>query len=169
MCEPETLPRLVLDPQVAGEAERRGERRLARHRRDAEAAAVDPLKTQVEFADQLGPGGVGKADRAREPVRRQPLPVAQERVVFVALRQPRALRRGDQHVVDVVARRAGVGTGERKGARRIDHGAAAVADEQRRRVFASHDSLAAAPLSALNFAIIASHAGARSSRPSQNA
>ena len=169
LCEPETFPRLVLDPQVAGEAERRGERRLARHRRDAEAAPVDRLKTQVEFADQVGPGGVGEADGARQPVGRQPLPVAQERVVFVAFGEVARLRR----------RRPAHGRRRRPARRRWDRRTERRASDRRRRrsrgrrtaasVVESHDSLAAAPLSALNFVIIASHAGARSSRPSQNA
>ena len=162
------VARLVLDPKIADKAERSGERRLARHRRDPEAAPVDGLQAEVQLADQVAPSGVGKADRARKPVRRQPLPIAQERVVFTTRGTVSRLDRGDQHMVDFVSG-AGVGTGERKGARRIDCGAAAVADERWRRVGEAHDSLAAAPLSALNFVIIASHAGARSSRPSQNA
>ena len=93
--------------------------------------------------------------------------VAQERVVLVAGGELRRIRRGDQHMVDVVAG-AGVGAGEREGAAGIDDGAAAVADEQRRRsVPAGHDSAAATPLSALNSLIIASQAGARSMSPSQ--
>ena len=75
---------LVLDPKVAGEAERGGKRRLTRQRRHAEAAPVDRSQRRVELADQLGPRRVRQVCRAREPVRGQPAPVAQERVRLVA-------------------------------------------------------------------------------------
>ena len=166
LVRPGDVARLVLDPQIAGEAERRGERRLARHRRDAEAASVDRLKLQIKLADQVDPGGVRKAGRARQPVGRQPLPVAQKRIVFAAEEAPcasiggaaggrrrrRAGRWGRRRERRATGRRRRRSRGRRKAAARRD----------------AHDSLAAAPLSALNLAIIASHAGARSSRPSQN-
>jgi len=50
------------------------------------------------LADPVDPGGVGKAEGARQPVRRQPLPVAQERIVFFAFGALARLNRRDQQV-----------------------------------------------------------------------
>ena len=162
------VARLVLDPQVAGEAERRGERRLARHRRDAEAASVDRLKAQIEFADQVDPGGVGQAD-ARAPAGRASAIAGSAGTGCRRSRGSLAAfnrRATSTWSISSPARALGQANGKARAGSttapqpwQTNGGASAF----------GHDSLAAAPLSALNFAIIASHAGARSSRPSQNA
>ena len=172
--------RLVLDPERPGEAERRSERRLAREPGAADPMPIDRRQRLVEFARDVLPGGVGKARGARQAPGREPAAIAQEGVIRGAktLIQPFGppsprggrgrRRRRDEHVVDVVAF-ARRGAGERKDLRDVDLSAAAVTDEdRRRRPHAVHWSRAATPLSALNFSIIASHAGARSRSPSQN-
>ena len=119
---------LILDPKVAGEAQRSGKRWLTRHRGHAEAAPVDPLQRRVELADQVGPRRIRQFFRPRKSVRGEPSSVAQERVQRIAEVKTSRVRRRDEHVIDVAARPR-VGAGKWKRAGRINHRPATMADE----------------------------------------
>ena len=69
----------------------------------------------VEFADDVAPGVVGQAHRPRHPIGGQERAIAQENG-FVSLPTGHSGGEsfGDQNVVDVIDRRAGIGTSKRR-------------------------------------------------------
>ena len=104
LCEPETLPvsslthSALLMPSAAASCFWSV---IGVTRKPRPSTAT---KRRVQFLHDLAPGSVGKAGRARQPVRRQQRPIAQKRILLSPIRQCRVRRLGDQHMVDVVAR-----------------------------------------------------------------
>ena len=163
LCEPETLPVSSFTHSSPGEPGRARQRGLPGERGHPEAAAVDSGRAPRRARRRARPGRVGEAGRPRERgTARAARDSAGRGGLGPAGRPPPRLRH--EQVIGVVAGVPARGSGTAARARRPP---SRRSRDRRRGPSRRHAASAAAPLLALNSAIMASQAGTSSRSPSQ--